>query len=114
MTSVDRETFFAFVETVYRPEGSELNLGGMLVGLKDSLAMGLGEDRLIGFTSQQVSKNKLIPQPTQLQQLTLVLVHLNRSPLLPAAPDKNHWASFINDQDFDFQLDEAESAIEEE
>ena len=114
LTSVDRETFFAFVETVYRPEGSELNLGGMLVGLKDSLAMGLGEDRLIGFTDQQVSKNKLIPQPTQLQQLTLVLVHLNRSPLLPAAPDKNHWASFINDQDFDFQLDEAESAIEEE
>ena len=113
-TWVERKTFFAFVETVYRPEGAELNLGGMLVGLKDSLAMGLGEDRLIGFTSQQVSKNKLIPQPTQLQQLTLVLVHLNRSPLLPAAPDENHWASFIDDQDFDFQLDEPEPTIEEE
>ena len=113
-TSVDRETFFAFVETVYRPEGSELNLGGMLVGIKDSLRLGLGEDRLIGFTDQQISKNKLIPQATQLQQLTLVLVHLNRSPLLPAAPDENHWASFINDQEFDFQLEEPEPTIEEE
>ena len=102
---IARETFFVAFETLYPSTGPELNLGGMLVGLKDSLPLDLGEDRLIGFTDQKISNNELIPEATQVKQLTLVLVHLNRSQFLPAEPDDNHWASFINDPEFEFELD---------
>lgn len=110
---IRRELFLKAVETIYPSTGPELNLGGMLMALKDSLPLGLGEDRLIGFTDQKISKNELIPQATQVKQRTLVLVHLNRSPLLQAAPDENHWASFVNDRDFEFDLNDAELSEEE-
>ncbi len=112
-TPITKERFLQVFDKLYPSSVPQLNLGRMLFGIKSHLQMGPGEDRLIGFTGKKITENQLIPKATQLHQLTLVLVHLNRSPLLKAVPDKNHWGSFLRPEDFDFEFSEKSKEAEE-
>ncbi len=82
----------------------------MLFTIDKSLELGMGEYRLIGFTDDQLSRNELSPKATQLQNKTIVLVHLRRPDFRKPEPDKDHWVDLLkdtqweNEQGEDFEL----------
>lgn len=100
ITKLDFEIAF---EKVNALPAERLNLGGMLFTIDKTMTLGVGEYRMIGFTNDQLSRNVLSPNANQLQNKTMVLVHLQRPAIRNAQRDVDHWANFIVKSDLEFE-----------
>ncbi len=69
-----------------------INVSRLLQVVVRNLNLAPGEVRLIGATEQQLGNTRFEPESTQIEQQTLVLVHLQRPPPGPARPDVNRLA----------------------
>lgn len=101
--AISKATFDSVMQQM-KGRSDELNLGGMLYAIDQSLGLGRGDFRLIAFTENKLSNNQLSPKATQIQRMTMVLVHLRRGNLIPAKPDKNTWIDFVAKSDLEFDL----------
>lgn len=101
--TISKLDFEIAFEKVNALPAERLNLGGMLFTIDKVMTLGKGEYRMIGFTNDQLSKNILSPNANQLQNKTMVLVHLRRPQLRDAKRDRDHWSDFVIDTDLEFE-----------
>ena len=83
-------------EQIYQSvnSNSEIGIGRMFDAVADNLTIAPGEYRLIGSSSQRLGKTKFDPDSTQVEQQTLVVVHLQHPKLPVAKPDLNSLEEF--------------------
>lgn len=104
--TIQKNDFEIAFQKVNSEPAEKLNLGGMLFTVDKMLTMGVGEYRMIGFTDDKLSRNGLDPKANQLQNKTMVLVHLRRPDFRKPMPDRNHWADIVQDNEWeDEQVD---------
>ncbi len=71
-----------------------INVGRMFDVVIDNLELELGEMRLIGHSDQSIGGTRFIPESTQTDRQTLIVVHLKKGKLPPAKRDVNALADF--------------------
>ncbi len=103
--SISKESFRRALDAVIQPEKIGLNLGAMLKALDDKLQLANDEYRLIGYTESPIGENDLNPRTTQVQRLTMVVVHLKKPRLPRAKPDVNHWNEMLVESDLDYEFE---------
>jgi len=83
-------------EQIYQSVNSnaEISIGRMFDAVADNLTIAPGEYRLIGSSNQRLGKTKFNPDSTQIEQQTLVVVHLQHPQLSIAKPDLNSLEEF--------------------
>ena len=83
-------------EQIYQSVNSnrEISIGRMFDAVADNLTIAPGEYRLIGSSNQGLGKTKFDPDSTQVEQQTLVVVHLQHPELPMAKPDLNSLEEF--------------------
>jgi hypothetical protein len=72
------------------------------------LTLSPGEYRLIGATDQRLGHTVFNPKSTQVDQQTLVVIHLKRPPLPSASPDLNAYEDFVSRSNLDWEREEKE------
>lgn len=110
---VSRNEFEIAFQKLNQEPVDQLNLGGMLFAIDRSLDLSKGEYRLIGFTDEQLSLNELTPKATQIQRMTMVLVHLKRPLQTAPRPDFNSWLDFVVDSDLKRESDKEFDFLDE-
>ncbi len=80
-------TFLEIYPKIAREKNEELNLGGLFDVITKSLQLAPGEVRLLGHTTEPLTKSTLEPRATQVRQATLIVVHLRPCPMPPLQPD---------------------------
>ena len=73
---------------------TEISVGRMFDAVIENLTIAPGEYRLIGSSSQRLGRTKFEPDSTQVEQQTLVVVHLQYPKLPLAKPDLNSFEEF--------------------
>ena len=73
---------------------SDVGIGRMFDKVIQNLAIAPGEYRLIGSTAERLGKTAFEPESTQIDQQTLVVVHLKHAPLPLARRDLNSLEEF--------------------
>ena len=75
---------------------TEISVGRMFDAVIENLTIAPGEYRLIGSSSQRLGNTKFQPDSTQVEQQTLVVVHLQHPKLPLAKPDLNSLEEFTS------------------
>ena len=83
-----------------------INVGRMFDVIVDNLELEPGEMRLIGHTDKSIGATRFVPESTQTEQQTLIVVHLKKGKLPPALPDVNAMADFAGPANLDNLLDD--------
>ena len=101
-------------ERVYQSVNSntEISVGRLFDAVAENLTIAPGEYRLIGSSSQRLGKTKFQPDSTQVDQQTLVVVHLQHPKLPQAKPDLNaleEYKSARSNLNVEEELEELES-----
>ena len=84
---------------------SNVTIGRMFDKVISNLSIGQGEYRLIGSTVEKVGKTTFVPNSTQVDQQTLVVVHLRRPELAKAKRDRNASEDFSTRSSLDYEED---------
>jgi len=88
---------------------SEVSLGRVLDNVIKHLALSPGEYRMIGSTSQRLGATKFDPESTQVDQKTLVVVHLQQPDLPLAKRDVNGYEDYASSRsNLDWEREEEE------
>ncbi len=91
-TTYTQGTFEAVYQSVN--SSADISLGRMFDAVMDNLTLAPGEYRLVGSSDQRLGRTRFEPDSTQVQQQTLVVVHLQHPELPVAKPDVNSLVEF--------------------
>ena len=86
----------------------------MFDAVADNLAIAPGEYRLIGSSNQRLGGTRFEPESTQVDQQTLIVVHLQHPNLPVAKRDLNSLEEFTSGRsnlDVDEELEELDSGL---
>lgn len=92
---------------------TEISIGRMFDAVIENLTIAPGEYRLIGSSDQRLGKTKFEPDSTQVEQQTLVVVHLQHPELPLAKPDLNSLEEFKSTRS-NLNVEEEMKELEEE
>jgi len=97
----------AAFEKIFRlvNSNSEVSIGRMFDKVLNNLQIAKGEYRLIGSTAEAIGKTTFDPASTQIDQQTLVVVHLAQGSLPTAKPDLNSLEEFFTRSSIDYEND---------
>lgn len=84
----------------------DVSIGRMFDKVIRNLTLAPGEYRLIGSSAEKIGKTSFVPVSTQVDQTTLVVVHLKRPKLPVAEKDRNALEDFATRSSLDWE-DEA-------
>ena len=93
---------------------TEISVGRMFDAVADNLAIAPGEYRLIGSSNQRLGGTRFEPESTQVDQQTLIVVHLQHPNLPVAKRDLNSLEEFTSGRsnlDVDEELEELDSGL---
>jgi hypothetical protein len=108
------ELFLKNYPKIAREKNEDLNLGGLFDVITQDLILATGEVRLLGHSTDSLSKSALEPRATQVRQATLIVAHLQPCPMAPLKPDVDTMFDYNLRSDLDRLRLEEEEAEEEE
>ena len=87
---------------------SNVSLGRLLDTVLKNLSLNTNEYRLIGATDQELGHTAFDPGSTQVDQLTLIVAHLQQPQLPLASPDLNAYEDFVTRSNLDWEREDKE------